>query len=152
MILAFDTILFKTKGRLNPTYSEDSYGMYAANPQRFLFLNLNNCYTYNFYSSSGTSEDWVGNNSICINQVIDRYYSGGNILRNDFGASGSLIYKRSEYTKKRLYSGQERFFFNETESITAMLTGVQHKNNKDYWVIYHKNLTNYFSVHLVKTD
>lgn len=137
-------------GRSAPN-SEHAYGYFPNNPQKCIFIPLNDCSIYVFYSSYGFTKDFVWN-SVGIKLRGQTYYSSDNHLRDDDGASGSLIYKKNEYINKKFNSGQERFFFNERESITAMLTGVQHKNNTDYWVIYHKNLTNYFSVHLVKAD
>ena len=124
---------------------------YGGNPQRILFLPLNNCSIINFYSVTAPIKGGIDKNKIARTNYEFHYFAE-NKIRYDFGPEGALIYKKSEYTKKRLFSGQERFFFNETETITAMLTGVQHKNNKDYWVIYHKHLVDYFSAHLVKAD
>lgn len=136
--------------KINETNNR-GYNVFSdANPQRNISIPLVGCEFYNFYSTYGDIYKR-------ISDVISIYPFNSFRLTNDTifyvkDINNKITYKDYELDDKYLKKGNLKNLSNNSISINSMLTSVQHLNNNDFWLIYHKVSNDYFSLHFIDRD
>lgn len=132
------------------TLESIKYKFIDINPQRSLQVYSDKCNFTNFISVQGDIDYLVLNSKMYLLPSIFYIYEDSQLLKST--KHYSYLYHKKYSLDDIKNQNSMRKIVNPIKNITTMLTSVQSDDNENQFIIFHKDSTNYFSVHRVDKD